>query len=324
MLDIHAFPNFSAAVQAVLKYLHQHIGFDLWMVTRTEGNDWIVLQANDHHYGVQGGDVLQWQDSFCARMVEQDAPRVAPCSRAIPVYATAPINDQLEIGAYIGVPLTHNGELFGTLCAIHPTPQDESVIADLPLVELMAKLLSTILSAELATSEQERLTQRAVSDAMHDGLTGLYNRRGWDYLLRLEEKRCEQFGHPACLISIDLDGLKQVNDSQGHAKGDELIIQAAQILQTVMRDQDLVARLGGDEFAILCIECNQEAGIQIMKRLQSALTSADISASSGMAVCRPGQSLFHTYQVADQMMYDCKRNRVNSNCVRNYSTTHSC
>lgn len=310
MLDIQAFPDFDTAVRAVLDYLHQRLGFDLWMVTRTEGNDWIVLQTHDHGYGVQEGTVFQWADSFCSRMVDEKGPRIAPCSNAIEVYATAPIASQVPIGAYIGVPLTHSGTLFGTLCAIHPTPQPEAIASELPLVELMAKLLSTILYHELSASEQLRRAERAQSDAMHDELTGLYNRRGWDQLLGFEEKRCEQYGNAACVIAIDLDGLKEINDTQGHCKGDELICQAGQVLKSTVRHQDIVARMGGDEFAVLCVECNRDAGQQLMERFQVALQAEGVDASLGVATRRPGQSLFSTYQLADQAMYNHKRQRI--------------
>lgn len=310
MLDFRSFPNFDTAAHAVLDYLHDRVGFDLWMITRTEGNSWIVLQAHDYHYGIKRGDIFSWMDSFCYRMVSDNAPRIAPCAHTVPAYATSPINSQIKIGAYIGVPLVCRGALFGTLCAVHPSPQDNSIKAELPLIELMAKLLSTILEAELIASEQKCLAQRAVNEAMHDELTELYNRRGWNYLLTLEEERCEQYGHPACIISIDLDGLKQINDTQGHIRGDAFIMQTAQILQRVVRKQDIVARLGGDEFAVLCTECNQELGVKLIERIQAALAKEGISASLGMAPHRLGQNLSYTYELADQAMYMCKRKHI--------------
>lgn len=62
--------NFESAGQAVLAYLHQRLGFKLWMLTRTEGDDWIVLHTEDHGYGVQAGQVFRWSESFCSRMVQ--------------------------------------------------------------------------------------------------------------------------------------------------------------------------------------------------------------------------------------------------------------
>lgn len=182
--------DFEAASQAVLAYLHQQLGFSLWMVTRTQGDDWIVLQANDQGYDIKTGDVLSWKSSFCARMVQGYGPKIAPVAQHIPAYAAAPIGQQVPIGAYIGVPLVHrDGSLFGTLCAIDPVPQPHAIEAALPTLELLADLLSAILNADLRAAEQARRAERLQVEAHEDALSGLYNRRGWDYLMAAEEAR---------------------------------------------------------------------------------------------------------------------------------------
>ncbi|MBM0743292.1 sensor domain-containing diguanylate cyclase [Phormidium sp. CLA17] len=308
MLDIQSFSGFDSAARAVLGFLQERIGFDLWMVTRTEGQDWIVLQASDHGYGVEEGDVFRWADSFCCQMVAGHGPRIAPCSDAILAYAIAPIGRQVQIGAYIGVPLTYSdGSLFGTLCAIHPSPQTEAITDNLDLVELLAKLLSTILNVDLYAAKQTRFAERAIAEAMSDALTSLYNRRGWENLLASEETRCQQLGYPACVILLDLDGLKQVNDAQGHANGDELLKQTAQALLSAVRRQDVVARLGGDEFAILAVECDRAAGSLLMERIQTSLMAVQVKASLGIAQRDPSSGLFQAWVEADQAMYVCKR-----------------
>lgn len=308
MLDIQAFPDFDSAAREVIAYLHQRLGFDLWMVTRLEGEDWIVLQAEDDGYGVKEGSVFRWADSFCSQMVIGNGPRVAPCSKAIPAYANAPISQQVPIGAYVGVPLTYSdGSLFGTLCAIHPSPQAETVTVELPLVELLAKMLSTLLAADLKAAEQARCTEQAQVAALSDALTGLYNRRGWDQLLASEEKRCRQYGHSACVISIDLNGLKQVNDLQGHAKGDELIRQAAHVIRETTRKQDVVARVGGDEFAVLCVECNLANGEMLIERMKTAFASVQLEAALGAAGRNSSLGLQQAWEDADLAMYVCKK-----------------
>jgi len=101
-LDVTALPpfkDFESASRAVLTYLHEQLGFGLWMMTRTEGRDWIVLQVEDHYYNVKEGTVFTWTDSFCSQMVQGFGPRVAPCSREIPVYEAAPIGQQVTIKA---------------------------------------------------------------------------------------------------------------------------------------------------------------------------------------------------------------------------------
>ena len=116
--------DFESAGRAVLAFLHRRLGFGLWMITRTEGEDWIVLQVEDHGYGISPGTVFRWADSFCSEMVQNNGPKVAPNSDIVPAYAAAPIGQQVPIKAYIGVPLSNaDGSLFGTLCAIDPSRQ---------------------------------------------------------------------------------------------------------------------------------------------------------------------------------------------------------
>ena len=149
------FRDFHAAAQAVLSHLHERLGFDLWTVSRLDGADSIILVAEDHGYGIREGHVFRWSDSFCSRMVARHGPRIAPDSDRVRAYAGAPLRRTLQIGAYIGVPLEGpDGALLGTLCAIHPTPLPCAVRNEQSLVELQARLLSTLLVGELGTSRR--------------------------------------------------------------------------------------------------------------------------------------------------------------------------
>ena len=307
---ISPFSDFESAARAVLSYLHQRLGFSLWMVTRTEGKDWIMLQVEDHGYGVKKGAVFCWSDSFCSRMVKGEGPKIAPKVNSIPAYVEAPIGQQIAIGAYIGIPLVlSDGSLFGTLCAIDPNPQSEAIKNELHTVELLAQLLSTILENELKYNEQARNLERMEAEAMSDVLTEIYNRRGWEKLLLAEEKRCERYGHPAGIIYIDLDGLKPINDQKGHAAGDQLIYNAAQEICSAVRDQDIVARIGGDEFAVLGIECNEEQIQGLGQRIEASLNLANIEASWGYASRHPSKGLMAACQEADEKMYELKHSK---------------
>ena len=309
-MDAKFFSDFEAAGRAVLAFLHRRIGFDLWMVTRTEGEDWIVLQTEDHGYGVEPGTVFRWADSFCSEMVKGNGPRIAPRSQLTPAYAAAPIGRQVKIEAYVGFPLVReDGNLFGTLCAIHPSSQPESIVEEQELVELLGAMLCTILQRELNATEEARRSERLAVEALTDALTHLYNRRGWDRLLAAEEDRCRRHGHPAAILVIDLDELKRVNDAHGHAAGDALIIRAGSALRQAARPHDVVARLGGDEFGILCVECNRAAGEALLERVRRSLTDAHVKASVGLAMRNPALGLQDAWENADRLMYQEKRSR---------------
>jgi diguanylate cyclase (GGDEF)-like protein len=306
--------DFTAAGNAVIRFLHERLGFNLWMVTRTEGEDWIVLQAEDHGYNLPPHRVFRWSDSICSRMVTGSGPRIVPRVSGVPEYAAAPICRQLEIQSYVGVPLaSSNGTLFGTLCAIDPAPQPEAVAKELPLIELLASLLSGILSAELRAIENERRMERARSEAEIDSLTGLYNRRGLDRLLAAEEKRCRRYGHPGCVVALDLDSLKVTNDSQGHAAGDDLIRRTAATLRATARESDVVARIGGDEFIVVGVECEEASAGLLVRRICGNLDQAGVAASVGVALRDPARGLEYARDVADQAMY---RNKLERKSLR--------
>ena len=308
--SISPFSDFEAAARNVLSFLRQRLDFDLWMVTRTEGNDWITLQVEDHGYNIKEGSVFCWSDSFCSRMVKGRGPCIAPKVSAIPAYIEAPIGRKVSIGAYIGIPIVlSDGSLFGTLCAIDPNSKPDTITEELPTIELLANLLSTILEHELKCRDQKRQIERMETEAMSDGLTELYNRRGWDKLLQAEETRCQRYGHPAGVIYIDLDNLKPINDSQGHAAGDELLYTAAKTIHSALREQDIIARLGGDEFGVLAVECNRYQLKKLANRIKNALQEAKIEASIGYAPRHPSEGLAVACEKADQKMYECKRDR---------------
>lgn len=307
-LDVRPFVDFEEACQKVLEYLEERLGFGLWMVTRTSGDDWIVLSAQDSHYGVSPGDVFRWSDSFCYHMVQDAGPRVAPRSADVPRYAEAPIGRQVPIGAYVGVPLVRaEGTLFGTLCAIDPAPQSEAIAEMLPEVELLARLLSTVLEADLAATDARRRLERAESEANQDVLTGVLNRRGWQLRAEAEEERCRRYGHPLGVIVVDLDDLKEVNDRDGHSAGDRLLRTAAERLVATCRINDVVARLGGDEFGVMAVESGPLDTERLVRRIEKDLGEAGVRASVGWATRRPEGGLIEALAEADQRMYDRKR-----------------
>ncbi|QDT09745.1 sensor domain-containing diguanylate cyclase [Planctomycetes bacterium K23_9] len=303
------FSDFDSAAQSLLDLLHEQYGFSLWMVTRTDGVDWTVLQSKQHTYGVSAGDVFSWTDSFCSRMVQGLGPCIAPDARSVDAYADAPVSQQLDIGAYIGIPLSRpDGSLFGTLCAIDPQPQPADLVDELPRLIMASRMLSTILATELKAEAEMRRANHAEAEAETDALTNAFNRRGWDRMLSAEESRCHRYGHIASIIAIDLDDFKNVNDSQGHSAGDRTLMQVAQALERASRACDVVARTGGDEFAIIAVECDEFQSAQFIRRIKENLSQFNIQASIGTATRSPTMSLDKAWIQADKNMYEKKQN----------------
>lgn len=307
---IYPYDHFREAMQAVLRFLHSRVEMNLWMLTRTEEDDWIVLFAEDHGYGVKPGRVLRWSDSFCSRMVQGLGPMISPRSAEVPAYLKAPIGAQVPIGSYIGLPICRrDGRLFGTLCAIDPAPQSDALKEELPIIESHGRLLATLLAMELEVQEGLRKAERLQVESQRDPLTGLLNRRGWDQILKAEEQRCKRYGNPSGVLVIDLDDLKKVNDKKGHAAGDRLLRKCATLLSQAVRRADLVSRLGGDEFAVLSVESNASEIAVLADRIRDSLEGACIHASIGWDLRDPRKNLQTAFRSADRQMYREKKRK---------------
>ena len=106
--------------------------------------------------------------------------------------------------------------------------------------------------------------------AQHDPLTNIGNRRAFDIDLKKELERTRRIGYPTCLVLLDIDGLKDINDSRGHPAGDACLVYLALVLAEKVRKLDSVHRIGGDEFAIVLSASTAEAGSAVAQRIQSA------------------------------------------------------
>ena len=174
--------------------------------------------------------------------------------------------------------------------------------------DMTAGLLTVVLLAERSVRARERDASRARDLAEHDELTGLHNRRGWVLGLR----RCPTArtgDEPVAVLALDLDGMKAVNDTGGHAAGDALLARCAAVVRRTSRAGDLTARTGGDEFAVLARAAGVTPAGDLERRVRDALASADVAASLGMALRRPGEDLLATWRRADAAMYVDKRGR---------------
>jgi diguanylate cyclase (GGDEF)-like protein len=167
---------------------------------------------------------------------------------------------------------------------------------------------SVAFNSMIASLREKRAAEEKVRYvSVHDALTDLYNRGYFE-----EEMIRVQIGRmfPVSMIMSDLDGLKTVNDTLGHAAGDRLIKDAASILRKAVRASDVVARMGGDEFAIILPGTDMNDAARILQRIrhfeeEQAADSDGFSPrfSLGLATSGPGQPLAETLRIADERMY---------------------
>ena len=152
---------------------------------------------------------------------------------------------------------------------------------------------------------EEELRRLSVSDM----LTGLYNRYFFETeVARLQESRL----FPVTIVMVDLDNLKRINDTKGHAAGDDVIRMAAQVLKQSFRAEDIIARFGGDEFVVLLPKTGEAAAAEAVERLRTnAEKGCDLGLglSIGYATGEKDTPLTELMRLADDRMYQDKANR---------------
>lgn len=165
--------------------------------------------------------------------------------------------------------------------------------------------------------------------ARRDGLTGIFNRQHFVGEAERQLQYCRKSDRDACLVVLDLDHFKQVNDTHGHAVGDRVLKRAVQACQLHLRSTDLFGRLGGEEFGMLLPECAMDLALVRVEEMRAAVASVSagedapgitVSASFGVATAaNSGYDLRQLMSDADDALYEAKRagrNRVNLSTSR--------
>lgn len=166
-------------------------------------------------------------------------------------------------------------------------------------------------------SARHELEEQLRHHAEHDPLTGLLNRRRFDEELARHASRVRRYDEDGAVLLVDLDNFKAVNDTYGHAAGDDYLVRAACRLRAVLRDTDLVARLGGDEFAILLPHADAREAAETARRLVSSMhpapgepTPGDVPMTVSIGVAcfadHPAADPGAVVAAADRAMYAAK------------------
>jgi diguanylate cyclase (GGDEF)-like protein len=168
----------------------------------------------------------------------------------------------------------------------------------------------------LVTELQRELAEQARTDP----LTGAMNRRAMEEAALRESARSIRLGSPLCMIMIDIDNFKQLNDSRGHAAGDHALQALVCNVKNMLRATDLLARTGGEEFAILLPDTPAASGFLVAERVRSAIQDLQVpfetgpirfTISAGVAQLDPSCGFEGLMRLADEAMYDAKEHGRN-------------
>jgi len=172
-------------------------------------------------------------------------------------------------------------------------------------------------------SLQKKMEEELRALAITDGLTGAYNRRHFMYEASTEVPRAKRYGHSLSVLMMDLDLFKKVNDTYGHAGGDEVLRRFVSTVSDILRESDILGRIGGEEFALMLPETDLAGAIALAERIRADIQALNIrwdkrtiqvTASIGIAMLQKDDLDIHAIMAkADKALYTAKaegRNRV--------------
>ncbi|GAB6043516.1 GAF domain-containing protein [Endothiovibrio diazotrophicus] len=221
--------------------------------------------------------------------------------------------EKVGLRSMIVMPLKHRGVTVGVLKAMSAQP-DKFGQGDMALLGMLSEVVAASMFFSVKYDSDDLFIK-----ATHDDMTGLANRALFMDRLRNAVSQTHRSARPSGVLMIDMDGLKQINDTHGHRIGDAVILEFANRIRKVTRDTDTAARLGGDEFGVILSPLEHPEGIEAaIRRIDTEIDSPfvfeerqyPLKASIGSALTpHDGVEPDRLLEVADQRMYAVKQSR---------------
>jgi diguanylate cyclase (GGDEF)-like protein len=238
-----------------------------------------------------------------------------------PILATQDVFDQLlqqgevdlvgTMGVdWLGVPLIVNGRIIGVMAVQSYTKEIHYDQNDLNVMEIVSTQVAQVI-------ERKRLEEEIRTLSLTDDLTKLCNRRGFNLLAEAELKQANRKKRKMLLFYGDVDDLKGINDTCGHAQGDQALMDVSDLLKNCFREGDILSRIGGDEFVVLAVDADVENAETLTHRIRSSLEKLNrqenhphqLCLSIGFAIYDPEApcTVSELIARADESMYHQKK-----------------
>ncbi|HYJ76750.1 MAG TPA: diguanylate cyclase [Kineosporiaceae bacterium] len=263
---------------------HRHVATSIWLLAAaftvsslTDAGYTYLAGVDDHvtgdwlTLGRQTGAVLLCLAAVCALRHREGEGQVAPLGRDL---ALVPV--LLGVGTALAVA--------GADAVRHGAAATWIAVASVVVAGLVARFVLSVADSRRVATQLDADLKEQRRLAVTDGLTGLYNRRFFEEVLRLETERALRGDLPLALLVADLDHFKHVNDAHGHLSGDAVLVEAAARLRRSLRASDVLARYGGEEFVAILPDADRDTALEIAERCRSALADEPVRLHTGRRV----------------------------------------
>jgi diguanylate cyclase (GGDEF)-like protein len=227
-------------------------------------------------------------------------------------------NPLFKKGYFVSIPLMIEKEVVGVL-NINDVDQDPFNVNDLDFILNLSEFIAMSISNAVLYEQTSKL-------AVTDGLTGISNRTNMEQSLLNEFGRSMRYNSPLSIVLLDVDHFKDVNDSYGHQKGDEILVTFASILKKFCRANDIAARYGGEEFLMILPQSNAQGAFKIAERVREEImkmsfvgndSKFSVTTSCGVAELNRDymKNTDQLINVADNAMYEAKNSGRNKTII---------
>lgn len=227
-------------------------------------------------------------------------------------------NPLFKKGYFVSIPLMIEKEIVGVL-NINDVDQDPFNVNDLDFILNLSELIAMSISNAVLYEQTKKL-------AVTDGLTGISNRPNMEQSLLSEFERSKRYSSPLSIVLLDVDHFKDVNDSYGHQKGDEILVTFASVLKKFCRANDTAARYGGEEFLMILPQSNAQGAFKIAERVREEImkmsfvgndSKFSVTTSCGVAELNRDymKNTDQLINVADNAMYEAKNSGRNKTII---------
>ena len=214
------------------------------------------------------------------------------------------------------------GEIFVMTVIDDPQSREGCLVLWQPAATPFSEFVDIAVRTLQSEARWYRKLEKAQSLLHKDDLTGLYNQRYLELVLDAELRRADRFQTQFCLLFIDMDGFKPINDNYGHLSGSSCLKQVAEVIRDAVREVDVAIRYGGDEFVVILLGASCAKGSLAAERVRRRIEQKDFVLDSGLtarmtasiglaAYPDHGRDRATLLRMADETMYDSKRNGKN-------------
>lgn len=306
---------FEQRVEAILKLGIEQFGLPVGIFSAIGEETYEIRQVFHPENALTPGMAFDLDETFCSHVIS--ASKVfAFHDVSESELGDHPAGEKFGFAAYLGAPIVVEGECIGTLAFGSPNPVAPFGKHDIDLVQLFADSIGQTVAHIHDRKALDQARKDLERTANTDPLTGLYNRRYMEGILRTELERSNRYGNAVVVGMVYFDNLKSLNESLGYAAGDAALKLFAKVASEMMRETDVIARWSDKEFIILMPETGAAGALNYLQRLTDHVGAEEFQAgneypaltlSVGLGIAEPGDTLAKLVSRANIAMHQSKQ-----------------